>query len=194
MNKPIQFPKATELAHQLVGAHLKKRHCVIDATAGNGHDTLFLAEMVGNGGKVYAIDNQQAAIDSTRQRLGDSPFAQPVEYFCASHADLLELVPTKKHGRVRAVMFNLGYLPGGNKSETTTWPTTLKAIRAALQILNADGIITIAIYPGHPAGKQESIALDKFVAQLDPTQFRAIRYGVVNAANDPPYLLAIEKN
>ena len=128
----MNLPKATEMAHQLISPRLKKRNSAIDATAGNGHDTLFLAEAVGNGGKVYAIDIQEDAIDSTRQRMEQSEFAKPVQYFCRDHAELADIIPTPKHGKVKAIMFNLGYLPGGDKSATTTWPTTIKAIRAAL--------------------------------------------------------------
>lgn len=190
----MNFPKATEMAHQLVAARLKKRNSAIDATAGNGHDTYFLAEAVGMAGKVFAVDVQEEAIAATRARLEASEFAKPVEYFCRDHAELLEVIPQSKHGKVKAIMFNLGYLPGGDKATTTTWPKTLRAVRAGLEILREGGILTIVVYPGHPAGKQEAIAIDKFAAQLDPDEFVAVRYGAANLANDPPYLIAIEKN
>ena len=189
----MTFPKATEMAHQLVAARIKKRNSAIDATAGNGHDTLFLAKAVGNGGKVFAIDVQEDAVESARQRVEGSDFAKPVEFICGDHAEIAALVPAGKHGKIKAIMFNLGYLPGGDKSATTTWPSTLRAIRAGLELLGEDGLMTVVVYPGHRAGAEEAIALEKFVAQLDPAEFTAVRYGPVNRPNSPPYLLAIER-
>jgi len=189
----MNLPKATEAAHQLVAPRIKKRNSVIDATAGNGHDTLFLAQAVGNGGKVFAIDSQEMAIAATRERIDASEFAKPVEYFCGSHADMSDLIPAAKHGKVKAIMFNLGYLPGGDKSITTSWPTTMKALRAGLEILTSGGILTLTVYPGHPAGAEEANVLEKFTAQLDPNEFRVARYGFTNLKNDPPFLIAIDK-
>jgi len=189
----MNFPKATEMAHQLVAARIKKRNSAIDATAGNGHDTMFLAEAVGSGGKVFAIDCQEVAIAATRERLGASVFAKPVEYICRDHADLLDIIPPGKHGKIKAIMFNLGYLPGGDKSSTTTWPTTLKAVRAGLKLLRGGGILTVVVYPGHAAGNQEAIVLDKFAAQLDAGEFTVVRYSFANLRHEPPYLIAIEK-
>lgn len=189
----MNFPKATEMAHQLVAARIKKRNSAIDATAGNGHDTLFLAEAVGSAGKVFAIDLQEEALTATRERLAASEYSKPVEYFCRDHAEMLDIIPSGKHGKIRAIMFNLGYLPGGDKSATTKWPTTLKAIRAGLEILRPGGILTIVVYPGHAPGKQEAIVIEKFAAQLDAQEFTALRYGVTNRRNDPPFLIAIEK-
>jgi len=190
----MNFPKATEMAHQLVSARIKKRNSAIDATAGNGHDTLFLAKAVGNGGKVFAIDLQEQAIAATRERIEATEWAKPVEYFCGDHAAIHELIPVGKHGKIKAIMFNLGYLPGGDKSATTTWPTTIKAIRAGLELLSDTGLMTIVVYPGHPAGAQESIALDKFSTQLDPDRFNVVRYAFVNPRHrERPYLIAIER-
>ena len=189
----MNFPKATEMAHQLVAARIKKRNSAIDATAGNGHDTLFLAQTVGNGGKVFAIDLQEEAIEATRERIEASDFAKPVEYFCHDHAEMKDIIPPGKHGKIKAIMFNLGYLPGGDKSATTTWPSTLKAIRAGLDLLREGGLLTIVVYPGHSAGKQEAIALDKFSTQLDADEFSVVRYEFANLRNEPPYLIAIGK-
>ncbi|MGI9239610.1 MAG: tRNA (mnm(5)s(2)U34)-methyltransferase, partial [Verrucomicrobiales bacterium] len=157
--------------------------------------TLFLAKAVGNGGKVFAIDTQEEAIESTRKRLDASEHSKPVEYFCGDHADMAEHIPSGKHGKIKAIMFNLGYLPGGDKSATTTWPTTLKAIRAGLELLGDEGLITIVVYPGHPAGAQEAIALDKFATQLPPDRFSVVRYGFTNPEHrERPYLIAIERS
>jgi tRNA G37 N-methylase Trm5 len=191
----MNFPKATEMAHQLVAARIKKRNSAIDATAGNGHDTLFLAKAVGNGGKVFAIDIQEEALAASRERIDASEFAKPVEFFLGDHASMADLIPTGKHGKIKAIMFNLGYLPGGDKSATTTWPTTIKAIRCGLDLLSEEGIMTIVVYPGHPAGAQEAIALDKFAAQLDPDRFTVVRYSFANLHHrERPCLLAIEKS
>lgn len=190
----MPLPKATELAHQLAAKRLRRKVKAIDATAGNGHDTLFLAKKVGPDGKVWAFDIQESAIAATRERLETEGAAKQVVLHQSSHADMLELVPESAHGSIKLVMFNLGYLPGGDKSQTTRWPETIKAVRAALEIIADDGLITIVAYPGHPAGHEEANALMNFAQWLDPKIYSVARYGFENRPNKPPFLIAIERS
>jgi len=189
----MHFPKATEMAHRLVGERLKKRQITVDATAGNGHDTLFLVGAVGGGGTVYAIDVQSGALAETEKRLEDAEAKKQVKLVEASHADLASVVPAKHHGKVAAAMFNLGYLPGGDKSLTTRWETTLPALRAAISLLREGGVLTVVCYPGHPAGAEEANAVSRWVGMLDQVDYRVVRYGFENVTNAPPFLIAVEK-
>ena len=104
---------------------------VIDATMGGGGDTQALCEMVGESGRVYAFDIQQSAVDRTRARLEEAGLLPRAELFCASHARMAEFV----HEPVDAVVFNLGWLPGGDKSVTTLLDSTLEAVNAALELM-----------------------------------------------------------
>ena len=189
----MRLPKATEMAHYLVGERLKKRHAAVDATAGNGHDTLFLARAVGGGGKVFAIDVQSDALGQTAGRLREAEVKKQVELIEGSHVDLPSLIPTELHGEVSVVMFNLGYLPGGDKSLTTKWDTTLPALRAGLQILRAGGLMTVVCYPGHAAGAEEANAVSRWVQTLDQVEVRVARYAFENTTSAPPLLFALER-
>lgn len=161
---------------------------VIDATAGNGHDTLFLAEAVGETGKVIAIDIQQQAIDSTRARLRIAGIVSRVEYFQASHAKIREIAagisPT-------AIVFNLGYLPGGDHSVTTRTEGSISAIKASAEILAPQGILAVICYPGHPGGEQEASAVSDFISSL--SELRTARYGLIGTRDPAPFLLFCQK-
>ncbi len=155
----------TEIAHRESNA--QKTDIVIDATAGNGHDTLFLAQRVGPYGKVYAFDIQQAALDQTAARLAEVGMNN-VRLIHDDHANMLSVVEPRHHGRISAVMFNLGYLPGGDRSIITKPSSTIAAIRAAIQLLRDGGKITILAYPGHPGGLEERAAVERLLAEVTP--------------------------
>ena len=162
--------RLTERAHQILLPVLEPGDIVIDATAGNGVDTQFLAEQVGSEGRVFAFDIQQEAIDQTALRLMNSDLSQ-VTLFCASHAEMFEYVPPEYHGSIKAVMFNLGYLPGGDKNFITKTDTTLIALDQASELLAPGGVMTIVLYPGHPGGDDEAEAVDYWCRKLDDDEY-----------------------
>lgn len=142
-----------QTAHARVRSAVEAGDTVLDATLGNGHDTLFLAECVGPDGLVIGFDIQPAALDASRERL----LAAGVDASCfrlhlQSHAKLAERVD----GSLSAVMFNLGYLPGADKSLITHEATTLTALDAAVGCLCAGGLLSVMCYPGHPGGEREA--------------------------------------
>ncbi|MEJ2315891.1 MAG: class I SAM-dependent methyltransferase [Gammaproteobacteria bacterium] len=147
--------RLTELAHEVVAGHVHAGDIVIDATMGNGHDTLFLAQLVGETGHVYAFDLQQQAIDQTRARLQMNGAAKQVTLIKGNHAEMARLLPAGIAGSVAAVMFNLGYLPGGDKSVTTTAESTLQALDASPELIRPGGLISLLIYVGHAGGMEE---------------------------------------
>src|SRR5262245_60831687 len=122
-------PRITELAHNAVRAVVRPGDFAVDATVGNGHDTRYLAELVGPEGVVYGFDIQPEALVAAGVLLVDfSKFA----LFLCDHAKMCEIISAEYHGRVAAVMFNLGYLPGGSHAITTTAATTIRALAAAI--------------------------------------------------------------
>lgn len=136
-------------------------NCVVDATAGNGFDTEFLARLVGENGLVVAIDLQPNAIDSARQRLEQSDAPKVVEFVVGSHADMqlfvnqLKLTDRFGESPLAVVMFNLGYLPFGDKSVITTSHSTLPALDQAFGLLKNQGMLSVLSYPGHAGGSDE---------------------------------------
>ncbi|MGD7033939.1 class I SAM-dependent methyltransferase [Methylotuvimicrobium buryatense] len=158
-------------AHKALQTILQAGDYAIDATVGNGHDTLFLARHVGPEGIVLGFDIQQSAIDKTRRRLEQGKIDTPVELFRANHAEMTNMIPAQFHGRIKAVMFNLGYLPGGDKLLITRTDTTIAALNQALRMLAPDGLLTILAYPGHPGGDQEADEVDKWCADLEGSRY-----------------------
>lgn len=190
------FWSVLSFAHELVKARARPGDAAVDATAGNGVDTLFLARTVGSAGTVHAFDIQQAALDATRERLMrelPEEGQASVQLHLASHDRMKELVPGLLHGQVAAVMFNLGYLPGADHSVITTPGTTLPALESALSLLRPGGVLTVAVYPGHEGGRAEADSVDAWAAGLAQASFQAMTYRFMNGRNDPPYLIAVEK-
>lgn len=161
----------------------------LDATMGNGYDTLWLCELVGDGGRVYAFDIQQDAVDRTAERLEKAGVSARASLFCMGHERMLEVV----HEPVDAVLFNLGWLPGAEHSVTTRTSTTLQAVEAALSLLKEEAVMTVCIYPGHEEGTRELNALLDWASGLDDKRYDAMLRHYVNQPNDPPQMLAIRK-
>lgn len=159
---------------------------VIDATAGNGHDTLFLAQLTGELGKVYAFDIQQNAVLATRGRVKDY---NNVEVILDSHTKITEYVTEQ----IAAAVFNLGYLPKGDHSIITKPDTTIAAISQCLDLLKPNGVIVIVIYSGHEGGSEERDAVVEFVTQLPQTKYDVMKYQFINQQHSPPFLMAIAK-
>lgn len=161
---------------------------VIDATAGNGNDTQFLAELVGESGHVVAFDIQQQALDSTKERLGT--LNERVTLVLDSHANIDKYVQKSIGG----AMFNLGYLPySDDLSVVTRAASTITAVHMLLGLLKKDGIITIAVYDGHDGGPEERDALLEYIKTLHQGDVHVAKYEILNQRNNPPFLLAIEK-
>nr|WP_206529708.1 class I SAM-dependent methyltransferase [Brevibacillus sp. SYP-B805] len=177
-----------EVARRLIIERVSAGETVIDATMGNGNDTLFLARLVGESGHVIAYDIQPEAMAKTKARLEREGVLDRVEMRLASHVEMGQL-----DLEAGAIMFNLGYLPGGNKEITTQAATTIQAIEAGLERLRPGGIMTIVVYWGHPAGQIEKEAVEKYCTELDQTSFLVLKYQYVNQQNQAPFLLAIER-
>lgn len=182
-----------ERAHQAIAHRLSAGDVAIDATVGNGHDTLFLANCVGDKGLVYGFDVQAQAITSTRQRLTQHGVLERVQLFQTSHQQMKALLPPGLHGRIKAVMFNLGYLPGADKSVITETATTLPALELACQLLMGQGVMTVMAYPGHAGGDDESQQVSAWSQTLEPALFTVEQVLSVRPQAASPRLFVIRK-
>jgi len=168
---------------------------VVDATAGNGSDTLFLARAVGPKGRVFAFDVQAEALESTRRRLDGDPDRDslaPAELVLAGHETMGNVVPGDLRGRIAAVMFNLGYLPGDSSPLITLPETTLAALNEAVGLLRPGGVLTVVVYPGHEGGRDEADAVEAWAAGLPQTVAQTVVYRFSQKAASP-YLIALNK-
>lgn len=185
----MSLPSVLRLAQILVEEHLSDGDFAIDATVGSGYDTVFLAEQVGERGRVYGFDVQQLAHERARKRLKEHGLEQQVELVEAGHELMRERLPADAVGRIRVCMFNLGYLPGSNKRVITRPETTVRALAAALEVLAHGGIITAVLYSGHAGGKSESRAVLEWASTLSRDRAEVHRYHALNSEGDPPQLL-----
>ncbi|WP_353119328.1 class I SAM-dependent methyltransferase [Nitratidesulfovibrio sp.] len=177
----------------------------VDGTAGNGHDTLFLARLVGARGLVHAFDVQPRALARTAERLATAGLEERVALHGRGHEELAAALaapltappatPATWPGgsgrppRITAAMFNLGFLPGSDRSVTTRPETTLTALEALLPLMVPGGIVSLHVYAGHPGGADEAAALDRRLAGLDWNRWRVARYEFTNKPRNPERLL-----
>lgn len=176
-------------SHEYARKVVREGDTVIDATCGNGHDTLFLAELVGDSGKVYAFDIQKEALGQTRKRLMESRMLHRCVLIPDGHENMHRYVKEP----VRLVMFNLGYRPGGDHKICTRGETTFKAVRTALNLLSVNGLIILVIYHGGDSGFEERDFLLKKLPELNPGRAVVMMTNFINLPNNPPILVCIEK-
>lgn len=181
---------ARHLAADYMRRTVREGDTVVDATMGNGKDTLFLCELVGESGCVHAFDVQAEAVERTRERIAEAGYAGRTALHLAGHETMKEHVPQG----VRAIMFNLGWLPGAQHAVTTLTRTTLEAAKAACELIIPGGIVTICVYPGHDEGKRELEALDAFASSLPVRTYNVLRHAFLNAPAHTPQLFLIQKN
>jgi tRNA A58 N-methylase Trm61 len=190
------FLSILSFAHQLAEQRIKPGDTVIDATLGNGNDTLFLAKLVGPAGTVHGFDVQREAIDRTTERLERELPQQSrpaIHYHHRSHAELLQTIPESSHGKVSAIMFNLGYLPKADHTIITLPESTLPALYASTTLIAPGGIITVVVYPGHEGGDAEAEAVGRWAQALPQERYRSMSYRFLNQVNQPPYVIAVER-
>lgn len=181
--------KSLNIAKIIISQKLNEGDFAIDATAGNGNDTIFLANIVGEFGKVFSFDIQDDAIVNTKKHICDNGLANIVEVIQDGHEHIGKYVKEK----VKVVVFNLGYLPGGRRDISTKPESTITAIKKSLDLLKDGGIILLVIYYGHPTGTSEKEAVCDFASKLDQQKYNVFSLDFVNQGNNPPILISIEK-
>lgn len=185
----MKLERVIQYAQTLLRMAIDEGDIAVDATAGNGHDTVFLAELVGPKGYVYSFDVQKSAVDSTLLRVLDYAYEDRVRVLNRGHETVDEFV-TKEIG---AAIFNLGYLPGSDHSIVTKPNTTVEAIEKMLKLLKVGGMIVLVVYHGHEGGKEERDEVIHFVSELPQKYVHVLRYEFINQKNDPPFIIALEK-
>lgn len=175
----------TELAKMFCEKYIDSDSVAVDATCGNGHDTLWLAERCR---KVYAFDIQKAATVTTEALLAEHGI-ENVSVICDSHEVMSEYVEEP----VNLIMFNLGYLPGGDKAVVTASDSTLKALESSLELLAVNGLICVIMYWGHPQGAAERRAVLDWAAGLDKGKYHCVHTDMINQPKCPPEILLVTK-
>lgn len=185
----MNLQSALEFSHTVLSENVGLGDTVVDATVGNGNDTIFFASLVGKTGKVYGFDIQQATIDQTKQQLLLTGLQAQTTLICDGHENIAQYV----HQPIGGAIFNLGYLPGGDKSIITHGVTTLTAIKTLMLLLRRGGTICIVIYYGHPGGEEERESVEQFARQLDQKTYNVLEYQFINQVHTPPRLVVIQK-
>ena len=183
--------RSLHYSHDLLKEVVQLGDTVIDATMGNGNDTLFLAQLVGEHGHVYAFDIQEKAIKNTQQKLTENQCTEQTTLHLKGHEHIENLIPLDEV--ISAAIFNLGYLPKSDKSIVTKEDTTIKALIAILNRLKSKGRIILVVYDGHEEGKIEKREVLKFLANLPQEMYSVLSYQFINQRNNPPSLICIEK-
>lgn len=189
MMKVKYLTKVTDLNKVILEDVINEGDIVIDATMGNGYDTKYLAEKVGENGLVYSFDVQEEAIKSTKKRLEKAELIDRVNLILDGHQNM-DMYVNKE---VSCVMFNLGYLPRAKHQVITKPETTLEAIKKSLELLKPNGVVSIAIYTGHEGGMEECDEVFEYVSKLDQSEYSVLNCNFVNQINHPPRLIMIEK-
>ena len=180
---------ALKLAHAYLNANVGKGDTVIDATAGKGRDTLLLASLVGENGKVIAIDIQKEAIDEAEKLIAEHGVSDRVTFVCDSHENIKSYAD-----KANCVVFNLGWLPGSDHEIRTSTQTSIKAIKASTEMLTDDGFVLVCIYYGGLSGFEERDGVLDFLKTRDQKEFTVAITQFANRKGCPPIFAVIEKN
>lgn len=174
------------LQKKFILAHLGEGDVAADFTMGNGYDTVFLSNTVGPTGKVYAFDIQESALESTERNLRQNACPDNWRLIHASHDRANKFI----HEKIKAGMFNLGYLPGANRKQLTTKrSTTIPAVERALEMLDTDAVLLVAVYPGHPEGALEGKELTEYFSGISRFKYSIAQFRMVNSPESPFFFI-----
>lgn len=176
-----------EIAKSFFKNKVPENGIAVDFTMGNGYDTVFLSELVPDG-LVFSFDIQEDAIKSTQKKLEENRITN-VMLIRDSHDQAKGYITSP----INAGMFNLGYLPGGDKNIHTMTESTLSAVKDALEMLAAGGVLTISVYPGHDEGTREGEALVEMLSLIDRHQYSILQCKMLNSPASP-FIIAIERS
>jgi hypothetical protein len=178
------------MAKRLLDISIKENGVYADFTMGKGNDTLYIKKACPSG-KIYAFDIQKEALEITKKRLKhENCFDDNVYLIHDSHANFKKYIP--EQSGLDGAIFNLGYLPGGDKSVTTQTDSTFSCLKDALDILTVGGIIVICVYPGHDEGTKEGDKILDFAANLDRQHFDCLYHRLINIP-EAPFIIAFQK-
>lgn len=176
----------TQLAANYAAENVKYGDVVLDATMGNGKDTLLLSKLAGETGKTYAFDVQKLALDNTSKLIKDN--CAKATLILDSHDKIDEYIDEE----LSFAMYNLGYLPGGDKAITTKKDISLLSIRKCMKMIKVGGMITVCLYPGHEKGLEEALGIESYLSGKSPKDYFVLKTGNINIEKGP-FLIMIKK-
>lgn len=182
-------PKITDTVQEIVKDYIIEGDSVIDATVGNGFDTVFLANSVGGNGTVYGFDIQEIAINLTKEKLNENNLIKRVKLIQDSH----EHVDKYVNDNIKVAMFNLGYLPKGDKNIITKPQSTINAIKKTLDLLESGGLISIIAYYGHEGGMKEKDSVSKLLTELNNRKYDVVSMKYENRIKCAPIIYLVRK-
>lgn len=188
----ININNAVQFQHLLWDHIMQEAHVVVDATCGNGHDLLYLAEHANDGCHLYGIDIQSDAIAKSQELLRHTLKDRRISITFIQGSHELAIEEQISEDSIDLLIFNLGYLPGGNHSIITTCEKTIQALENAIPKLSKQGIITLVVYPGTASGKNEQLCLEEFLSGLDQSKHNVCHWKPLNQRNNPPELYMIQ--
>lgn len=189
LQKRFFYKDPVSISHQWLREILTEGMVAVDATAGNGYDTEFLASLVGSIGKVYAFDIQEQAINKTKKRLLEKGLADRVDVINSGHENLKSFIKCP----INAMIFNLGYLPGSDKSIITRGDTTLAALNSGMDLLLPGGLIVLTVYTGHPGGLDEWLLLREYLKNLPQDSWIVQQLTFLNRHDKTPFNVVIQR-
>lgn len=178
-----------ELAKKIMNDYVKDSMVVCDCTVGNGNDTLFLANLVGENGKVYGFDIQELAINNTKNYLSGKNVLDRVNLILDGHENIDFHIKEK----IDLFIYNLGYLPRGDKDIITNKNTSVQSISKSLELLKNNGILLVTCYTGHKGGLDEKKAVEGFLSNLNQKEYNVLEFNFKNQKHNPPILYCVEK-
>jgi hypothetical protein len=196
--------KSNPLSHLQISKYVwneivRSGDTVIDATCGNGHDSLFLAKLAltPTSGSLYCVDIQQQAIQSTKSNVLKelpTPLFERTKFYCQCHSTFPSEI---EKDSVSLICYNLGYLPsisrqGNVKPMITTAPTTITSLNAALGLIKENGLLSVTAYPGHEGGEKETVEVENFFKSLDPFEWKVHAHFPLNRPKSPRLFLALK--
>ena len=183
------FVNAVDLAKKIIYYHVKRGDTVVDCTVGNGNDTILLARLVGEKGKVYGFDIQSIALNITKDKLLKENLEKRVVLLNSGHENIDNYISEG----VDFIIYNLGYLPGGDKKIKTEADTTLLSVKKSLSLLKQNALLLITCYPGHDGGNLEKEGIKNFLNTLSQKEYNVLEFNFINQKNNPPILYGVEK-
>lgn len=179
INNPVK------LSHYLIENRVENNIRACDMTAGNGKDSKFILDNK-NPKILYAFDIQKLSQERCEKLIGQR---ENFKFILDDHKNIEKYIEEK----IDLFIYNLGFLPKGDKSITTNYKSVIESLKSCLNLLNENGLILITFYPGHEEGKNEEKYVGEFLKNLDQKTFQVIKYNFYNQINNPPFLISIRK-
>lgn len=179
---------ANDFTSMLIKSYVKENHICLDGTVGNGNDTIKILNTLNGTGKIYGFDIQEDAINHTESLIFSRNYKTEVLLIKDSH----EYVDRYIKERINFAIYNLGYLPGGDKNIKTDHTSTIISIKKVLDLLAPNGILLITVYLGHPGGMDEYTAIKNYLETLEQKNYNVFKLKFINQKNNPPITFGVE--